>query len=154
MHGKPQRPQDLARHNCLLTRSVDGIVMDLWSFRRGEQAESVTVTGWLVTSNPHRDGAMNIVLEGGAVVRGIDLANRERLLSGALPVPVLTDWEATEAPPVNLLSSPQLPAHPARAAVHRLRHRDILNWIGNATGGSCRAGDRSGCGSTRGSRQR
>ena len=105
MHGKPQRPQDLARHNCLLTRSVDGIVMDLWSFRRGEQAESVTVTGWLVTSNPHRDGAMNIVFEGGAVVRGIDLANRERLRSGAL-VPVLTDWEATEAPPVNLLYRP------------------------------------------------
>ena len=104
-HGKPERPGDLAHHNCLLTRSVDGIVMDLWSFRRGEEKESVTATGWLVTSNPHRDGAMQIVLEGGAVARGIDLANRDRLRSGAL-VPALTDWEPLEAPPVNLLYRP------------------------------------------------
>ena len=104
-HGVPQRPRDLAQHNCLLTRNVDGIVMDLWSFRRGEEQEAVTVTGWLVTSNPHRDGAMEIVLAGGAVARGIDLANRARFQTGAL-VPALTDWEAMEAPPVNLMYRP------------------------------------------------
>ena len=120
-HGVPQRPQDLAQHDCLLTRNVDGIVMDLWSFRRGEEQEAVTVTGWLVTSNPHRDGAMEIVLGGGAVARGIDLANRARFRTGAL-VPALTDWEATERAARKPDVPPQLPPHPARAALHRFRY--------------------------------
>ena len=153
MHGKPQRPQDLARHNCLLTRSVDGIVMDLWSFRRGEQAESVTVTGWLVTSNPHRDGAMTSCSKAGRSCAG----SIWRTASGCDPARwcrCLPTGKPRRRRRSICFIAPAAGVSRACGCSSTSSPRSFATWIGNATGGSCRAGDRSGCGSTRGSRQR
>lgn len=105
VHGLPQRPTDLAQHTCLLIRSIQGTVMDLWQFKRGEEEESVTVNGWLVASNTHRDLVVEAALAGEGVVRIPDIANRGLFESGRL-VPALTDWESKFVPPVMLMYRP------------------------------------------------
>ncbi len=101
-HGRPQRPTELERHNCLVIRGVHGTAMDLWTFRRGSEEEAVTARGWLIASNAHRDRAIGLALAGEGVVRVLDWMVREELASGRL-VQVLEDWESLEAPPVNLM---------------------------------------------------
>src|SRR5262245_22161660 len=104
-HGLPRRPKDLERHNCLLIRSMTGTVMDLWTFTRGAEEESVTVSGWLVASNLHRDIVVEAALAGEGVVRIPDIANRGLVESGRL-VPALTDWELTFVPPITVMYRP------------------------------------------------
>ena len=101
-HGVPQRPKDLEQHICLPIRGVDGTVMDLWTFVRGEEQESVTARGWLTTSNSHRDLVIELALAGEGVIRLLDWTNLSELASGSL-VQVLSDWESPEVVPVNLL---------------------------------------------------
>ena len=119
-HGTPQRPKDLAGHNCLLMRSLDGTVMDLWEFCRGQEAEAVTVRGWLLTSNAHREMVISQALAGEGVVRAMDWTNLDDIASGAL-VRALGDWESHGAPPVNLLY---------RASVRRIpRVRLFIDFV-------------------------
>ncbi|MEB0056213.1 LysR family transcriptional regulator [Variovorax sp. LG9.2] len=106
-HGRPRRPRDLERHVCLPIRSVDGSVMDTWSFTRGAEQESVHIRGWLTTSNAHRDLVIELALAGHGVIRILDWANLPELACGSL-VRALEDWESTEAPPVNLLYRPSV----------------------------------------------
>jgi LysR family transcriptional regulator for bpeEF and oprC len=101
-HGMPNRPKDLERHVCLPIRAVDGSVMDVWAFERGAEHESVVASGWLTTSNAHRDVVIELALSGHGVIRILDWTNLPELASGSL-VRALKDWESTEAPPVNLL---------------------------------------------------
>ena len=106
-HGVPKQPQDLAHHVCLLLRDRTDTVLDLWNFVRGEERVSVAVRGWLVTSNAHRDAVVSAALAGEGVARILDWTNRAELESGAL-VPVLSDWQSADAPPVNLLYRPSV----------------------------------------------
>ena len=119
-HGTPQRPLDLEHHNCVAIRALDGTVMDLWEFRRGQEEESVTARGWLLTSNAHRDMVISLALAGEGVVRTLDWTNLHDIASGAL-VRALGDWESPEAPPVNLLY---------RASVRRIpRVRRFIEFV-------------------------
>ena len=119
-HGTPQRPKDLERHNCLTIRALEGTVMDLWEFRRGQEEESVTARGWLMVSNAHREMAISQALAGEGVVRVLDWTNMHDISSGAL-VRALGDWESTEVPPVNLLY---------RASVRRIpRARLFIDFV-------------------------
>jgi DNA-binding transcriptional LysR family regulator len=102
-HGVPRRPSDLERHVCVMWRSYDGTVLDLWKFERKGEAESAKVTGWLVTD--HRDIMLDAAIAGEGIARFADLTTREPLRSGRL-VPVLLDWEGLEAPRVDLLYRP------------------------------------------------
>ncbi|MFZ6046261.1 LysR family transcriptional regulator [Pseudomonas sp. CR3202] len=43
-YGRPQRPEDLTRHNCLLYQ-LGGRVHDRWSFSEGRREQMVTVAG-------------------------------------------------------------------------------------------------------------
>lgn len=106
-HGMPTRPLDLLHHNCFSIRSIDGTLMDMWTFRRNGQEESVAVQGWLRASNAHTEAVIKLALAGAGVVRVLDWANRDELASGAL-VPALADWVPSEAPPVNVIYRPQL----------------------------------------------
>ena len=119
-HGMPRHPQELEHHVCLPIRSVDGTVMDLWSFSRGDESVSVAVKSWLTISNAHRDTALDLALAGEGVVRLLDWTDRDRFESGAL-VPALADWQSPEAPPVNLLY---------RASVRRIpRVRLFIDFV-------------------------
>lgn len=106
-HGMPQHPRELAQHNCLPIRAVDGSVMDQWTFARGEEQVSVQARGWLITSNAHRDTALELARAGQGVMRILDWTNRDDLASGAL-VEALSDWTSPEAPPVNLMYRPSV----------------------------------------------
>jgi DNA-binding transcriptional LysR family regulator len=105
--GLPKHPNELARHTCLPIRSVDGTVMDLWTFARGDEKVSVQVRGWLTTSNAHRDMVLELVRAGEGVAFILDWTNHDDIASGRL-VQALADWESPEAPPVNLLYRPSV----------------------------------------------
>lgn len=104
-HGIPLRPSDLQSHVCLPIRAVTGSVMRRWEFRRGDEVDGVDVSGWLTTSNAHRDIVVDLALAGHGVVRLLEWTNRPQLASGQL-VRVLNEWESTDAIPVNLLYPP------------------------------------------------
>jgi DNA-binding transcriptional LysR family regulator len=101
-HGMPQRPKDLERHSCLPIRGIEGTVMDLWTFVRDGQQEAALAHSWVTCSNPHRAIAIELALAGEGIVRIIDWMNLPEQRAGRL-VRALTDWESSEAPPVNLL---------------------------------------------------
>ena len=100
MAGTPQVPADLAMHDCLVYRVPEAIPLDEWTFARGAERSAVQLKpkavcdeqGWLIAD----------ALNGGGVVRAIDLTVRQHLESGEL-VPVLLDWEACEAPPIHVI---------------------------------------------------
>jgi DNA-binding transcriptional LysR family regulator len=102
-NGVPLRPKDLERHVCLLFRTPDGTVHDLWQLERNGIKESVAARGWLVSS--HRDVVLDAALAGEGVVRLTDLTIRTHVRSGRL-VPVLLDWDMRDAPPIDLLYRP------------------------------------------------
>ena len=106
-HGVPKHPKDLEQHVCLPIRGVDGTVMDLWTFVRGAEQESVTARGWLTTSNSHRDLVIELAMAGEGVIRILDWTNLRELASGSL-VQVLCDWESPDVVPVNLLYRPSV----------------------------------------------
>lgn len=99
-HGMPATLADLAQHQCLLFRDHEGTVIDYWEHEHDGQTEAVAVNGWLISS--HRDVILDAVIAGQGVARFTDLSIREPLRAGLL-VPVLTDWQSRQAPPINLL---------------------------------------------------
>jgi DNA-binding transcriptional LysR family regulator len=103
-HGVPKRPRDLERHTCFVFRNPLGTLLDVWEFDRGKEVESVTVRGWLASSL--RDVVLDVALAGEGVVRTTDLTTRLFLEAGRL-VPVLADWHARNAPPVNVCFRPK-----------------------------------------------
>ena len=103
-HGMPKEPKDLERHVCFNIRGNYGRVMDVWSFAKGDEEQTVVARGWLTTSNAHRALVHQLVLRGHGVGRFLDWADMPEVAAGAL-LPALTDWEATDMPPVNLLYS-------------------------------------------------
>lgn len=109
--GMPQRPEDLERHVCLPIRALDGTLMDLWSFKRGEEQVSISVRTWLLSANTHRDMTIQLALAGEGVMRILDWTNLDNLAAGTL-VQALGDWESPEAPPVNLLFRPSVRRNP------------------------------------------
>jgi LysR family transcriptional regulator for bpeEF and oprC len=104
-HGVPKHPTELAAHNCLLVRTQTGMVMDLWHFERAGEKASVTVKGWAVANNVHRDAIVSLAAAGGGVVRVLDWASRHELEDHSL-VPVLDDWMLPDAPPLALSYRP------------------------------------------------
>lgn len=106
-HGMPQRPEDLERHVCLPIRALDGTLMDLWTFTRGDEQASVSVRSWLLSANSHRDMTVQLGLADVGVMRILDWTNLDELAAGTL-VQALGDWESPEAPPVNLLFRPSV----------------------------------------------
>jgi len=103
----PERPKDLEQHECLPLRAIDGTVMDLWTFTRGSEQESVTAKGWLTTTNAHRDTVIDLAVAGHGVARLLDWTNLPELAAGSL-VRALSDWESAEAPPVKLIYRPSV----------------------------------------------
>jgi DNA-binding transcriptional LysR family regulator len=132
-HGIPEQPRDLERHVCFNIRGNYGRVMDVWSFAKGADQQTVVARGWLTTSNAHRALVQQLVIQGHGVARFLDWADLPQVASGAL-VPVLSDWQATDAPPVNILYSASTRRIPrARAFIdfisERFRSLDELRGL-------------------------
>lgn len=121
-HGMPKHPRELEQHNCLCIRSITGSVMDLWTFRRGDERVSVAARGSVLVDNVHRDMVRDLVVSGLGVARLLDWNQRpDREIARGLMVPALTDWVVDEVPPVNLLYAPSGRRTP--------RVRVFLDWV-------------------------
>lgn len=99
-HGLPKEPRDMARYTCFPFRNPEGTTVDVWHYTRGDEKQTVTVQGWLVSD--HRDTGLHAVLAGEGVGRFTDLTVREHLRAGHL-VQALADWDMLDAPPINLM---------------------------------------------------
>ena len=98
--GMPKQPNELARHHCLVYRVPDAMALDTWQFAKEGVQRAVHLEpnaiydeqGWLIAD----------AVAGGGVIRVIDLTVRQHLERGEL-IAALTDWEATEAPPIHII---------------------------------------------------
>lgn len=95
--GRPDEPEELRGHHCLVNRNVDGVLLDRWIFERRGERRTVDVKGRLLCDD--RNWLQEAACAGAGVVRFTDLS-LHRYLSSGLLVPVLTDWEALEAPTI------------------------------------------------------
>ena len=95
--GQPQEPDELRNHHSLLFRSSSEILLDRWIFARRGERQTVDVQCRLFSDDrPWLDEA---ACAGAGVIRLADLT-LGRYLSSGLLVPVLSDWEALEAPTI------------------------------------------------------
>lgn len=99
-HGMPGHPSELDRHICFPFRNPDDVLLDHWRFIRGEEEAQVTVRSWLAGND--REALLDVVLAGGGVMRLGDLLVLDYLRTGRL-LPVLTDWQMLDNPPITLL---------------------------------------------------
>ena len=103
-HGIPSRPTDLVDHQCLLVRTPEGTVLDLWRHVRGKEAEQVAVRGWLISES--RDYVLEAVLDGQGVGRFADVSVWPHVKEGRLQ-PVLLEWDSNDSPPFSALYRPE-----------------------------------------------
>jgi len=103
-HGIPSRPKDLSAHQCLLVRTPEGTVIDLWRHVRGEEAEEVAVRGWLISES--RDYVLQAVLGGLGVGRFADISVWPHVKDGTLQ-PAMQDWDCNDSPPFSALYRPE-----------------------------------------------
>ena len=103
-HGTPRRPEDLARHNCIVSRERP--YLNRWQFRldgqmgdqkRGEVRE-IEVAGRVNVSEGEMQ--MQLALQGIGIVRLTRLTMAQAIRDGAL-VPLLGEFSADEPVPIH-----------------------------------------------------
>ena len=95
--GKPDEPEELLHHHCLVLRGAGGALLDRWSFEKNGQRRTVDVRSHLLSD--HRSWIDEAACAGAGVIRLPDLT-LSRYLSSGLLVPALIDWEGLEAPTI------------------------------------------------------
>jgi DNA-binding transcriptional LysR family regulator len=92
-HGRPQVPNDLTRHQCLVLRQDDA-AYGLWRFAKGRQAEIVKVRGAL--SSNDGEVVLNWALDGHGILMRSEWDAARFLRSGRLEV-LLEDYDLPSA---------------------------------------------------------
>lgn len=90
-HGRPERPDDLARHNCLVF-AYPGLLQNTWPLRKGRREQSIAVSGTLCSDSGDVLHAWCLAGLGISLRETWDI--HEELRDGRL-VRVLSEWEAT-----------------------------------------------------------
>jgi DNA-binding transcriptional LysR family regulator len=90
-HGTPRRPDDLARHNCILSR--ERTYLNRWPFKIDGQLTEVEVGGRLAVNEGELQ--MQLALQGIGIVRLTRLTMAQAIREGAL-VRLLEDFSADE----------------------------------------------------------
>lgn len=98
--GRPARPNDLARHECLAYRSHWGTVLDRWKYQRGDEVETVALQARFASED--LNSILAAALQGTGVVRVADLLAWPLLQQRRLE-PVLNEWHALEAPAIHVM---------------------------------------------------
>jgi DNA-binding transcriptional LysR family regulator len=117
-HGRPERPDDLARHRCVLRLTEEDA--EAWPFRLGGRLRSVRVRGRFRTDSAPAIHA--------AVAQGLGLGRapfwqiRDLVDQGVVEV-VLEEYEATRLPIHAVWPSTKLPTAKARLFVDALTER-------------------------------
>ncbi len=100
LHGTPETPADLERHNCLGLYAVSrGQVLD-WAFEKGGDRVSFTPGGALSISNG--EALLDAAVAGAGVVMLLDMLASRWIASGALR-PLLQDWRRGDRYPISVV---------------------------------------------------
>jgi DNA-binding transcriptional LysR family regulator len=91
-HGTPQRPEDLARHHCIVSR--DHAYLNRWSFKVDDRIVEIDVRGRVAVSEG--EAQMQLALQGVGIVRLTRLTLAQAIREGTL-VPLLGAFSAEEA---------------------------------------------------------
>jgi DNA-binding transcriptional LysR family regulator len=99
-HGTPSRPEELAKHNCIVSRERPHL--NRWQFRMdgpgGGEIREMEVAGRVAISEGEMQ--MQLALQGIGIVRLTRLTMAQAIRDGAL-VPVLDDFSADEPVPIH-----------------------------------------------------
>ncbi len=101
-HGRPETPEDLARHDCIELQQNES-AYGVWRLARGKQGEAIKVHGKLSTNDG--EVALNRALEGHGILMCAEWDVAKYMRSGRLeqmPPDYGTppsDWNCTDAPP-------------------------------------------------------
>ncbi len=90
-HGTPRRPEDLARHNCLVAR--DRTHLNRWHFKVDGKLVEVEVHGRVAVTEGETQ--MQLALQGVGIVRVTRLTLAQAIREGQL-VPLLQEFSADE----------------------------------------------------------
>ena len=90
-HGTPQRPEDLARHNCIV--SSERAYLNRWPFRIDGEVSEIEVSGRVAVSEGEMQ--MHLALKGIGIVRLTRLTVAQAVRDGAL-VSLLGDFSADQ----------------------------------------------------------
>lgn len=90
-HGAPGRPEDLARHNCILSRERGAL--NRWQFRIDGEIRTIDVTGRLAVDEGELQ--LQLAVQGLGIVRLTRLTVAQAVRSGAL-VPLLDAFSADD----------------------------------------------------------
>ena len=91
-HGTPRRPEDLARHNCIVSRERP--YLNRWQFRIDREVREIEVAGRVAISEGEMQ--MQLALQGIGIVRLTRLTMAQAIRDGAL-VPLLGEFSAEDA---------------------------------------------------------
>ncbi len=95
-HGTPRRPEELTRHNCIVSRERPHL--NRWPFRIDDQVREVEVSGRVAISEGEMQ--MQLALQGIGIVRLTRLTMAQAIRDGTL-VPLLVDFSADEPVPIH-----------------------------------------------------
>jgi DNA-binding transcriptional LysR family regulator len=95
-HPAPKRPEDLARHNCIVSR--DRAYLNRWHFRIDGQVREIEVGGRIAVSDG--EAQMRLALQGLGIVRLTRLTVAGAIKRGEL-VSLLGDYSAEEPVPIH-----------------------------------------------------
>jgi LysR family transcriptional regulator for bpeEF and oprC len=100
LHGTPESPADLERHNCLGLYSVSrGQVLE-WVFEKNGERVSWTPGGSLSISNA--EALLDAAVAGAGIVMLLDMSASRWVASGALR-PLLQDWQRRDRYPISVV---------------------------------------------------
>ncbi|MFO1387954.1 LysR substrate-binding domain-containing protein [Cellvibrio sp.] len=111
-HGRPQTPEDLLNHNCLLASHVKP-VYGLWCFASLNKGAALPVKGSLISNDTY--SLLNAAVEGIGIIHLASWLVRDKILSGEL-VPLFSDEDlpAKIAPAIHAVRMPGR-SHAAKA---------------------------------------
>ena len=95
-HGRPERPDDLLHHNCIIISGF-GTHSNDWYFETSNGIDIVKVSGSLVVNSGN--AAYQALLAGVGIGRLTDLRGHEEVRQGQL-VELLEDYECKDAVPI------------------------------------------------------
>lgn len=117
-HGRPERPQDLARHACLNLSHVPGATR--WSFVTDRGAEHIDVQGPVAADSAHM--LLRLATEGLGIIRFGDIIVGKAIDDGLL-VPIFEDLQKTADLPMWALTTPGKIAPKVRVLLDFLKQR-------------------------------
>jgi DNA-binding transcriptional LysR family regulator len=95
--GVPQMPDALRHHHCLIHRSSGGTLLDRWIFEKDGDQRTIDVHTRFISDE--RNLLDEAACNGAGIIRVTDLTAQRYLRTGLL-VPLLSDWQALEAPTI------------------------------------------------------